>query len=165
MVPPTSHKVPRVSWYSGSCRAGTSFAYGALALSGRLSQNRSAGLPRSLMQSVTPWRTRHGLGSSTFARRYSGNRCFFLFLRVLRCFSSPGSLVCTMDSCKRDWSSASRVSPFGYQGIYACLRLPLAFRSLPRPSSALGALASTLCSCSLDFFVVLRLRYYFSGLL
>ena len=50
-----------------------------------------------------------------------------------------------------DWPSTSRVSPFGYQGIYACLRLPLAFRSLPRPSSALGALASTLCSSSLDY--------------
>ena len=48
-------------------------------------------------------------------------------------------------------SSTYWVSPFGYQGIYACLRLPLAFRSLPRPSSALGALASTLCSSSLDF--------------
>ena len=33
-----------------------------------------------------------GLGSSPFARRYSGNRCYFLFLRVLRCFSSPRSL-------------------------------------------------------------------------
>ena len=31
-----------------------------------------------------------GLGSSPFARRYSGNRCCFLFLGVLRCFSSPG---------------------------------------------------------------------------
>ena len=31
-----------------------------------------------------------GLGSSPFARRYSGNRILFLFLRVLRCFSSPG---------------------------------------------------------------------------
>src|SRR5690554_896721 len=31
-----------------------------------------------------------GLGSSRFARRYWGNRFFFLFLRVLRCFSSPG---------------------------------------------------------------------------
>ena len=31
----------------------------------------------------------HGLGSSHFARRYFGNRFFFLFLRVLRCFSSP----------------------------------------------------------------------------
>ena len=31
-----------------------------------------------------------GLGLSPFARRYLGNRFFFLFLRVLRCFSSPG---------------------------------------------------------------------------
>lgn len=31
----------------------------------------------------------HGLGSSAFARRYLRNRGFFLFLRVLRCFSSP----------------------------------------------------------------------------
>ena len=30
------------------------------------------------------------MGCSRFARRYSGNRICFLFLRVLRCFSSPG---------------------------------------------------------------------------
>ena len=57
----------------------------------------------------------------------------------------------TMYSSVSNWSSTSWVSPFGYHGIYACLRLPHAFRSLPRPSSALGALASALCSCSLDF--------------
>ena len=33
------------------------------------------------------------LGSSQFARRYYGNRFYFLFLRVLRCFSSPGWLL------------------------------------------------------------------------
>ena len=32
-----------------------------------------------------------GLGSCAFARHYLRNRCYFLFLRVLRCFSSPGS--------------------------------------------------------------------------
>ena len=32
-----------------------------------------------------------GLGCSNFARHYSRNHCCFLFLRVLRCFSSPGS--------------------------------------------------------------------------
>ena len=32
-----------------------------------------------------------GLGSSDFARHYFRNHCCFLFLRVLRCFSSPGS--------------------------------------------------------------------------
>ena len=39
----------------------------------------------------TPGRSRPGLGSSRFARRYSGNHFCFLFLRLLRCFSSPGS--------------------------------------------------------------------------
>ena len=33
-----------------------------------------------------------GLGSSAFARHYSQNRFFFLFLQVLRCFSSLRSL-------------------------------------------------------------------------
>ena len=33
-----------------------------------------------------------GLACSPFARHYSGNRCCFLFLGVLRCFNSPGSL-------------------------------------------------------------------------
>ena len=32
-----------------------------------------------------------------------------------------------------------RVAPFGDPWIYACLRLPMAFRSLLRPSSAVGA--------------------------
>ena len=39
-----------------------------------------------------------GLGSSDFARHYFRNRYYFLFLRVLRCFSSPGSPLATMDS-------------------------------------------------------------------
>ena len=34
-----------------------------------------------------------GLGSFPFARRYLENRCFFLFLRLLRCFRSPGCLL------------------------------------------------------------------------
>ena len=40
----------------------------------------------------------------------------------------------------------SRVSPFGYPWIKACSQLPRAFRRLPRPSSALGAKASTPCT-------------------
>jgi len=38
-----------------------------------------------------------------------------------------------------------RVSPFGYPRIKACSQLPMAFRSVPRPSSPLGAKASTKC--------------------
>ena len=65
-----------------------------------------AGLPRPFSYQLqinyavlTPVDKSSGLGSFPFARRYSGNRCFFLFLRVLRCFSSPGSLSYTMYSC------------------------------------------------------------------
>ena len=43
MVPALSHKVSRVSWYSGSCFPCSPFAYGALTLSGRSFQDRSAG--------------------------------------------------------------------------------------------------------------------------
>ena len=92
MVPPTSHKVSRVSWYFGYCLSLFVFPYGAFTLSGRLSQYRSGNSEYNLLQSLTLQCTHHSLGSFPFARRYSGNRCFFLFLRVLRCFSSPGSL-------------------------------------------------------------------------
>ena len=44
---------------------------------------------------TTPKSMLFGLGSSNFARRYFRNRFFFLLLRVLRCFSSPGSLSIT----------------------------------------------------------------------
>ena len=42
------------------------------------------------------------------------------------------------------------VSPFGNPWIKAHLQLPMAYRSLSRPSSALGAKASSLCFLSLD---------------
>ena len=42
--------------------------------------------------------TTTGLGSSDFARHYFRNRFYFLFLWVIRCFSSPGSLHIPMYS-------------------------------------------------------------------
>ena len=51
MVPARSHKVSRVSWYSGSCHADLSFAYGAFTLSGWLSQNHSTRIAESIMRS------------------------------------------------------------------------------------------------------------------
>ena len=46
-----------------------------------------------------------------------------------------------------------RVSPFGNPRIKACSQLPTAYRSVPRPSSPLGAKASTRCPCqTLDRF-------------
>ena len=51
MVPAQSHKVSRVSWYSGYCHVNPSFVYGAFTLCGRLSQNRSTRLFESLLWS------------------------------------------------------------------------------------------------------------------
>ena len=51
MVPARSHKVPRVSWYSGSRLVSASFMYGAFTLSGWLSQNHSIRLAESMMRS------------------------------------------------------------------------------------------------------------------
>ncbi len=99
-----------------------------------------------LWQSVTPGRMRPGLGSFPFARRYLGNRFFFLFLRLLRCFSSPGSLPGTMDSCRDAQGFPRQVSPFRYLRINGYLLLPEAFRSLSRLSSALSTKASALRS-------------------
>ena len=83
-----------------------------------------------------------GLGSSRFARHYSGNRFFFLLLRVLRCFSSPGSPQ-TQSGAR---PSAVRVAPFGNVRIKSCLQIPGPFRSLPRPSSPAEAKASSVRS-------------------
>src|SRR3982751_731340 len=44
-----------------------------------------------------------------------------------------------------------RVAPFGHLGLIACVRLPRAFRSLPRPSSPPCAQASPTCPRSLDY--------------
>ena len=74
----------------------------------------------------------YGLGSSPFARRYSGNRLYFLFLRLLRCFSSPAYL-------SRAYPPGMQVLPFGYPGISGPVHLLRAFRSLARPSSAPAA--------------------------
>ena len=100
----------------------------------------------------TPRCTHHGLASFPFARRYLGNRCFFLFLRLLRCFSSPGSLPYVMYWRMDDWSLSSRVSPFRHPRITGYLLLPAAFRSLSRLSSALSAKASALRPLLFDLF-------------
>ena len=59
-------------------------------------------LPHCHIAVHTPSCTHNGLGSSAFARRYLRNRCFFLFLRLLRCFSSAGSLRIPMYSVYGD---------------------------------------------------------------
>ena len=51
MVPARSHKVSRVSWYSGYRLVNPTFRYGAFTLSGWLSQNHSPSSFESIMRS------------------------------------------------------------------------------------------------------------------
>ena len=91
-----------------------------------------------------------GLGSSHFARRYFGNHCYFLFVLLLRCFSSQAFLL--IDYLIHQWImkyKLHRVSPFGILGIKGFQRLPRAYRSFTRPSSAVGTKASTVSSLQL----------------
>ncbi len=69
---------------------------------------------------------------------------FFLFLRLMRCFSSPSSPRYTMYSCIDTASSTRWVSSFGNLRIIVYVQLPEAYRSLSRPSSAPSAKAFTL---------------------
>ena len=102
MVPACSDKVSRVSSYSGYCLALTTFEYEAFTPSGR--PFHAVLLAVSIDYTVlTPGSKLPGLGSSAFARRYLRNRYYFLFLRLLRCFSSPGSLRMPMYSAYGDW--------------------------------------------------------------
>ena len=91
-----------------------------------------------------------GLASSAFARHYSRNLFWFLFLPLLRCFSSGSSPRVPIDSVHDTWFFIMCVPTFGYPRIYAYMQLPAAFRSLSRPSSAPNAKAFSICSCSLE---------------
>ena len=101
-----------------------------------------------------------GLGCSLFARHYSGSRGFFPFLRLLRCFSSP---ACRLPPYVFR-QGHTRITTCGFPhsdipGSKVGQHLPRAFRSRPRPSSALGAKASTVCPSSLDHEEHLICRY------
>src|SRR3954466_2098064 len=87
-----------------------------------------------------------GLASSAFARHYSRNHCCFLFLWVLRCFTSPRSL--RTPYVFRRGSHHMTGAGFPHSDILGSTlgwQLPEAYRSLLRPSSAPGAQASTVC--------------------
>ena len=85
---------------------------------------------RSLPLSTTPRSLLLGLGSFPFARRYLGNRCFFLFLPVLRCFSSRSSPRMTMDSSYGDWALPQPGFPIQTSTDQSLLAAPRGFSQL-----------------------------------
>ena len=95
----------RVTW--GDASEPSSYVYGGITLYAGTFQSSStstmvsysvlgsaepAKRPHNPTQQRLPAITLHGLASSDFARHYSRNHCCFLFLWVLRCFTSPRSL-------------------------------------------------------------------------
>ena len=109
-----------------------------------------------LTRSITPERTRSGLGSFHFARRYFGNRVFFLFLALLRCFSSGGSPHIPMYSVYDDKTFLLPDCSIRKSADQSLLTAP---RSLSRLSSALSAKASTLRSFLLDLSFTISIAF------
>ena len=150
MVPARSHKVPRVSWYSGYRLVSSSFMYGAFTLFGWLSQNHSIKLAESIMRSepqdarILVWPLSISLAAT---------------LEIDVSFFSSGYLDVSVPRVPLHmlwihiWMHRvlpMRVSPFRHPRLSGYLLLPAAFRSLSRLSSAPSAKASALCSSSLD---------------
>ncbi len=109
---------------------------------------RSA-LPRPSSPALQP-RARldaRGLGSSPFARRYSGSHCCFPLLRLLRCFSSSGWQPLSVGAIARAGfphsdirgSKAVRASP----RLFAACRVLLRLREPRHPPCALRYLSRT----------------------
>ena len=150
MVHPSSLRIPRVRRYFGSCSRTSCFAYVILTLFD--APSHVLRLHSILLIAVLnpAYIATAGFASSAFARHYLRNLVWFLFLRVLRCFSSPGSPRKPMDSVYDTRLFAVCVPTFGYLRISAYMQLPAAFRSLSRPSSAPNAKAFSICSSSLE---------------
>ena len=145
MVSPASYRisVPGSTQVPNGRRS--AFAYGTLTLFGRLSHTfpLTARFLTPICRVLQPlsacrevWAFPLSLATTQGIISFPLGTKMFQFPR----FPSPGLCVQPGDTTGSLWW----VSPFGYPRIIACTRLPEAFRSVPRPSSALGAKASTI---------------------
>ena len=160
MGPLSSLQIPRVCRYSGYSTRYKGFVYETFTSFGRFSHTVRL-WSKIICRGPNPvYISIHGLASSAFARHYSRNLVWFLFLSLLRCFSSGGSPRTAMYSlCVSRFFTVS-VPTFGYLRVEAYLQLTVAFRSLSRPSSAPDAKAFTLCSYSLELILLSSLDLF-----
>jgi hypothetical protein len=115
----------------------------------------SSNLSTATLGSYNPGGKPSGLDCSAFARHYLRNRIRFLFLVLLRCFTSDG-IACPL-LCIRSGTiqyDLYQVTPFGNPRVNASLRLSEAYRSLPRPSSPASAKAFTMCPLHLASLLI-----------
>ena len=150
MVPPPSHRIPRVRWYSGYRSPLRRFAYRTLTFFGQLSHTVRLQLrvlnavltPRALLRTVWPLplslATTRGISFD-----FSSSPYLDVSVRVV-------PLMQLWIHCMIHDSSPCVFPHSEICGYNAHLRLPAAYRSLSRPSSAPDAKAFTLCSFSLE---------------
>ena len=146
MVPPVSHRVPRVQRYSGSSLTRFGFRLrGSHPLwpafpcrSSNLSCRCVSPQPRRINPPV--WPLPRSLATT------SGISVDFSSSPYLDVSVQAVPRVRLFYSTHADRVLLCRVSPFGNSGIKAYVRLPQTYRSLSRPSSALDAKAFPLRS-------------------
>ena len=152
MVPPSSHRIPRVRRYSGFSPSSSVFAYGILTLSDMPSHTFR--LAFSVLSTVlTPkvflplvWPRPRSL-ATTYGFSFDFSSSPYLDVSVQ---AVPSVYLCVQYTVTV--YDHRRVAPFRHVRIADCLRLPAPFRSLPRLSSALSAKAFALRPFTLDLF-------------
>ena len=113
----------------------------------------STSAPLPIWGPTTPVYTYTGLAFSAFARHYSRNHLFSSgYLDV----SVPPVPFLSDDPVSPGPGFPIRTSPTAR----GCIRLVGAFRSIPRPSSALDTKASAVCPYSLFTYVIRRTRHF-----
>ena len=153
MVHPDSHRVSRVPWYLGTrSRKNVSFrvqGYHFLwrTFPGPSAKKRFGNFPACARPgpATPPPVSGRRFRLFPFRSPLLGESRRFLFLGVLRCFSSPRSLQRPMNSAVDNTVLPCWVLPFGNLRIKACWRLPEAYRNQLRPSSPPGAKVSPVC--------------------
>ena len=119
------------------------YVYRAFTVFGRPFQCRSTSRPRACVLPYNPVVHAQRFGLFPFRSPLLGESS--LFLRVLRCFSSPGSLLITYVFSDGYVGMPPRGFPHSdILGSNGRTHLTEAFRSVPRPSSAVSTKASTM---------------------
>ena len=153
MVPPYSHRVSRVRRYSGYRWLFRLFVYRTLTFFGWTSHSIPLNLYNTVFCPNPESITTLGLASSAFARHYLRNLGWFLFLALLRCFSSGGSPPYAIDSHMDAWTTSCGLLHSEISGSMLAYNSPLLIAvnhvllrlSMPRHSLC-ALLCFTICS-------------------
>ena len=104
----------------GTTRASSVFGYGSLTLLGAAFHPLLLTVKVPHCGPTTPRSKLPGLGFSVFARHYLRNHARFLFLRLLRCFTSAGvALLALCIQARVIGHSPDRVTPLGNSRVQA----------------------------------------------